>query len=133
MGCDSVPVLEPGKTVLDLVAFAISNLVVFGRSLAALSRRYAWRDPFVLKGFAIPVCITPPIRQHVFGIRQTFKQHPCADAITTLARRQEHPQGAAQGIGDGVQLGIHPAFGAANQTATPPFFSPRLEVFGPTA
>ena len=69
MGCDSVPVLEPGKTVLDLVAFAISNLVVLGRSPAALSRRHAWRDPFALKVFAIPVCIILPIRQHVFGSR----------------------------------------------------------------
>jgi hypothetical protein len=32
-----------------------------------------------------------PIRQHVFGGRQTFQQRPCADIITRLVRRQERP------------------------------------------
>ncbi|WP_223427071.1 hypothetical protein [Tateyamaria pelophila] len=74
----------------------------------------------------MPVCIMTPIRQHGFGGSQTYRRRRRVDALVTLARRQEHPQGMAQSIRDGVKLGIYPTFGLADQAATPPFCSPRL-------
>ena len=76
------PVLEPGEAVLDLVALEVSGFAMGNWGLAALSRRDAGLDPFVFKGFTIPVRIVSTVRQHVFGGRQAIQQ--CLARIWSL-------------------------------------------------
>ena len=47
--------------------------------------------------------------------------------VADLARRHEEAQRAAVRIGDGMELGVHAAFGAADQAAEVPFFTRRLD------
>ena len=125
--CDPPPVLEPGEAVLDLVALAVSCFVMGDWHLAVLSGRDARLDPLVFKGFAIPVRIISTVHQHMFGGRKAVQQCPRADEIAPLAGRQKHPQWAASRVCYRVQFRVHPALGASDQAAAPPFFSPRLE------
>ena len=125
--CDAPPVLEPGEAVFALVALAVSGFVMRDRYLTVLSGRDARRDPLVFRGFAIPVRIVSSVRQHVFGGRKVVQQCSRADVIAPLAGRQKHPQRAASRVCYRVQFRVHPALGAPDQAAAPPFFSPRLE------
>ena len=50
-----------------------------------------------------------------------------AGMIGDLACGHEDAERAAVGIADGVQLGINPAFGAADQAAETPFLTRRLD------
>ena len=59
--------------------------------------------------------------------RETIQQSPCVNVIAALPGGQKHPQRSARSIGNGMQFRVHPALGASDQAAAPPFFSPRLE------
>src|SRR6056297_1283429 len=124
---DAPPILEPSEAVLDLVPLSILDFVVGDRGLPPFPGWDAWLDPFFLKGIAIPVRVITSVGQHAFGRGQTVQQRPCAYVIAALTRRQEHPQRTTQSIRDGVQFRVHPALGAPDQAAAPPFFRPRLE------
>jgi hypothetical protein len=50
-----------------------------------------------------------------------------ADIITDLAAGHEEAQGAAIRIGNSMKLGIHAAFGAADQAPDIPLFTARLD------
>ena len=93
----------------------------------ALPRRNAGRNALVFKPFAIPISIITAISQHVFGRWKLVEQCARTDVITGLACTQKHPQRPTQSISHCVQFGVHSAFGAPDQTPTPPFCNPRLE------
>lgn len=52
--------------------------------------------------------------------RQAAEQRPCADIITHLPGGDEQFKRSPLAVADGTQLGVHTAFGAADQVATPP-------------
>ena len=46
---------------------------------------------------------------------------------SSMLARPKHRFGAAVRVGDGIELGIHAAFGAADQAAKIPFLTRRLD------
>ena len=87
------------------------------------SRRHS-RDP--LPGSALRSNVTRGAEQpiHVWYAAQ---QSPSTDVIADLSGSDEQVERATFAITDSLQLCIHAAFGSANQAATPPFLTPKLD------
>ena len=60
-------------------------------------------------------------------LREVVQQGCRAGVVTDLASGHEEAQWAAVRIGNGVQLRVHAAFGAADQAAKTPFLTRMLE------
>jgi hypothetical protein len=56
-----------------------------------------------------------------------IEQRCRAGVVADLASGDKEAQGAPVRIGDGVELGVHAAFGAPDQAAEIPFLTRRLE------
>jgi len=91
------------------------------------STRNAGLDAFLLECVPEPLGIITPVGQHPLRLRQVLEQSRRTNVIADLASRDEEAQGAAVGIGDGMELGVHTALGPSDQAAEIPFFTPRLE------
>jgi len=81
----------------------------------------------VLQGFPEPIGVVAPVPEQPVDIWQTAQQGPRPDVIAHLPGRHEEVERPPFAVADGMQLGVHAALGAANQAATPPFFTPRLD------
>ena len=86
-----------------------------------------------LAGSLEPVALTGSIAsvgQQPLRLWQAAQQSRRTRVIADLACCHVEPDRAAIGVGDGVQLGVHTAFGATDQAASlivgPPFFDRRL-------
>lgn len=115
------PVLETAKHVLDAAAASISALVVFDGLGAGFSSRNAGRYALCLEGVAVLVRIIPAIREHPLRLGQIVEQHCSAGLINDLTSAIAAER-ATVSISDCVQLGVHTAFGAANEPLEGPFY-----------
>jgi hypothetical protein len=68
------------------------------------------------------------MRSIVGRLRREFvKRCSRADVVADLAGGHDETQRTAVGVGNGMELGVHAAFGAADQACKIPLFSARLE------
>jgi len=111
-----------------LVSF-VAPLVVSDSRLALFSARDAGAYTLVLQGFPKPIGVVAPVPEQPVDIWQTAQQGPRPDVIAHLPGRHEEVERPPFAVADGMQLGVHAALGAANQAATPPFFTPRLKPY----
>ena len=120
-------VLEPAEHDLDPVTAFVATLVVLDWLAARLPSGDARLYPFVFQRFPKPVGIIASVCQQPFRRGQTAQQGRRAGVVADLACGHEEADRAAIGIGDGMQLGVHAASRAADQTvAGSPFFDRRL-------
>lgn len=97
------------------------------RRIAGFPAWDAGLDPLFLKGFPEPVGIIAPVGEQPLRLGQLVQQSHRADIVADLTGGREEAQGTAVGIGDGMKLGVHTAFGAADQASEIPFFTARLD------
>lgn len=60
------------------------------------------------------------------NIRQAAERRPYSDIVADLTGGYEQVEWASLAITDRVQLGVHTALSATNQTSTSPFLTPIL-------
>ena len=125
-GCDAPPVLEPAEHDLDPVVAFIPALIVFDRGLALLSVGDAGAYPFVFLRFSEPVGVIAAISEQPVDFWEAAEQRPRADVVADLTNGDEQVERAPLAVADGVQFGVHAAFGSANQTTAPPFLAAML-------
>ena len=102
--------------------------------LDGLSARLPARDarlyPFVCLCISEPVGIIAPVGQQPLRLWQTTQQGSCPGVIADLACGHDEADRAAFRVGDGMQFGVHAAFGSTDQTAArvvgPPIFDRRM-------
>jgi hypothetical protein len=120
-GGDPAPVLRAAEHDLDAVAVLGSALVMIDGTTARLSAGDAGLYPFVFQRISETVGIVDPVSQQPFCLRQAAQQSGCTRAIADLtcghAETARTPIGTGIGIGDGMHLRGHAAFGSADQTS----------------
>ena len=118
------------KGVFNQVPCFIKLFVILSLLFSVL----LWRDD---RSHSLIRCLTKnvvgiiaPVGQQPLCLWQAAHQRRRAGVVADLACGHEEADRATIGIGDGMQLGVHAAFRAADQTATlvawPPFFDRRL-------
>jgi len=65
------------------------------------------------------------VRQQVCGVWQAAQQPPRPGVVRQLSGGQNHPDGAAQRVCHGVQLGVSSTPGEPGQAVRAPFFEPQ--------
>jgi len=120
-GGDASPVFEAAEHDLHAAAASVSALVVPDRLVAGPPTWDAGLDAFGLQSVPEPVGIIAAVTEQPLRFWHLVQQGRRAGIIADLARGHEEAERAAVGIADGVQLGVHPAFGAADQAAETPF------------
>ena len=83
--------------------------------------------PLACKRVPEPVGVVAAVAEQPLRLGQIVQQGCRAGIVADLACGHEEAQGAAVGIADGMKLGVHPAFGAADQAAKTPFLTRRLD------
>ena len=79
--------------------------------------------PLVLQRLFQPGGIITAIAEQPFDHRQAAEQRPCADVIAHLSGGYKQIERSSLAVANGVQLGVHAAFGPTDQAATPPFLT----------
>ena len=126
-GGDMSPVLQAADHDLDAAAASVAAIVVFDGYSPGFSARNAGRYALCLKGVPVPVCVVATVGGHPLCLGQIIQQRCSAGVIAYLASGREKSERATVGIGDGVELRIHAAFGATDQPPEAPFFTRRLD------
>lgn len=101
----------------------ILALIVFDRGLALLSPGDAGAYPFILQRFSEPIGVIAAIPDQPVDFWEAAEQRPCAGVVANLAGRKEQVERTPLAVEGGVQIGIHAAFGPANQTTAPTFLA----------
>ena len=122
--------LEPAERDLDPVAAFVTELVVLHGFLALLSTWDADAYAFFFQRFSEPVGVLAAIPEKPIDIRHSAQQCPCADVVADLTVGDVQGKGPPMAVADDVQLGIHAAFGTADQAIAPPFSRPCWSLFG---
>ena len=94
------------------------RIVVSDRLIAPRSAGDSGAYLFVFQGFSEPIGIIAAIPRQPVHIWYATEQSPSTDVIADLSGGDKEVQRPSFAITDGVQLGIHAAFGSANQAAT---------------
>ena len=101
----------PTEHHLDPVAaFVVSNDLT-----ARLLTGDAGFLPPVFQNFTEPLCITIPVRDQPFSVRETARRGLNPAVVVDLSLRPEEPDRATLCIRDGVQLGFRPCVYARDQ------------------
>ena len=90
---------------------------MFDGFAARLPARDPGLYPLVFQRIAEPVSIIAPVGKQPFGLRQAVQKGGRVSVIVDLACGHEEAERPALGVGDGMQLGVHAALRAADQTA----------------
>lgn len=72
--------------------------------------------PPVFQNFTEPLCITIPVRDQPFSVRETAQRGLNPAVVVDLSLRHEEPDRATICIRDGVQLGFRPSVCALDET-----------------
>jgi hypothetical protein len=127
---DPPPVLEPSEHDLDPVASFVAALVMLDGVAARLPAGNAGPYPLVFQRFPEPISVITAVGEQPLRLWQVAQQGRRTGIVADLPCGHEEADRAAIGIGDGMQLGVHAALRAADQTASlvawPPFFDRRL-------
>ena len=126
-GSDAPPILETAEHDLDAVSAFVAALVLFDGQRLGLAPRNAGFDALLLQSSPEPVGIISTVCEHPLRLGQIIEQGGCASIIAALTSGYEETEWASIGIGEGMQLRVHAAFCAPDQTSRPPFFTRRLE------
>ena len=121
-GSDAPPVFELGEEVLDLVTLPVERLVEIERPLTALRRWNAGFGHALRERLAKPVAVVASIGDQGRGQRQRVEHQPRAFVIAHLTFGQHHDERLAGAVADDVELGVQPAFRAADTAGKSPFF-----------
>ena len=105
----------------------LSARVVSDRLIALRSTGDSGAYLFVFQGFSEPIGIIAAVPKQPVHIWYAAEQSPSTDIIANLSGGDKEVQRPSFAITDGVQPGIHTAFGSANQAATHPFLTPKLD------
>ena len=128
---DSAPVFQSAEHNLDPVAPFVAPFVVADGFATRLPPGDARAYPLVFQCFPEPVSVIATVRDHPFGSRQAAQQGGSSGVVAHLACGHEELQRTPLRIGDGMQLGVQPAFRAPDEAPAlvigPPFFARRLE------
>ena len=84
------------------------------------------RIPLSCNASLEPVSIIAAVAKQPPDVWQAAQQSPRADVIAHLSGSDEQIERSPLAVADGVQLGVHAAFGAADQASTPPFLTAML-------
>jgi hypothetical protein len=121
------PILESAEHDLDAVAPFVSAPVVSDRGIPLLSARDAGAYPLVFQRISEPVGVISTIPEQPIDLWQAAEPRPRADVVADRTCRDEQVERPSFAVADGVQFGIHAAFGATDQAATRnPFFAAML-------
>ena len=110
----------PAEHALDTVSPFVAALVIFDRCLLLLPAWNASAYALVLQGFSEPVGVVASASEQPCHVWQTAQQSSRADVITDLPSGDEQVQRPTLAVADGVQLGVHTALGATDQSITSP-------------
>ena len=80
-----------------------------------------------MEGIPEPVGIVAAVAEQPLRLGQVVQQRCRAGVVADLPSGHEEAQGAPVGIGYGMELGVHTAFGATNQATEAPLFTRRLD------
>ncbi len=119
-GVDASPVLKATKHVF--VPLAIEVLVVIDLYSAVSSRWDAGDYAAHCQGVAEPVGVITPVAQQYFRFWQGVDHQSCAFVIAHLPLAEQHHQGTASFVTDGMKLGVQAAFCAPDTSGNSPFF-----------
>jgi hypothetical protein len=111
-GVDAAPVLDAAEHVFVFVTLAVERRVVRDGDLAVGFGRDACGDAALRQCVAEPVAVVAFVGDHLLCRWQGIEKQYCAPVIAGLAFGEQHDDGAALAIGDGVQFGVQSAFGA---------------------
>ncbi len=120
-------VFEATKHDLDAAAAPIAALVVSDRLVARSATRDAGLDTLGLERVPEPVGVVAAVTEQPLRLGQVVEQGCRTGVVADLACGHEEAQGAAVIVGDGMELGVRAAFGAAYQATEIPFLNRRLE------
>ncbi len=121
------PVLESSEHDLDAVSTFVAALIVSNCLLAGFPARDAGAYALVFQRISEPIGIIAPIRQHPVCLWEAAQQSSGSAVVADWSGCDEQADRAALRIGNGMQLCVHAAFGAADQPSEPPFFTRRPE------
>ena len=110
-----------------MMPLTIERLVMRDRHLAIGYGRNAGDNAAVGESLAKPVGVIAPVAEQPFRLGQLVQQGCRAGVVADLACGHEEAQRATVRIGNGMELGVHAAFGAAYQAPEIPFFTARLD------
>ena len=69
------------------------------------------RIPFVFQRFSEPVSVIAAVAEQPIDLRYAAQQCSCADVIADLPSSDKQVQWSPLAIANGVEFGVHPAFG----------------------
>jgi hypothetical protein len=129
-GGNPAPILQSSEHVLDAVAAFVTALVVFDWRGTRLPTRDAGLYPVVFQRISEPARIVAAVGKQP-NCRWQAAQKSCrASIVAHLAGSHEEANRPSLSIGDGIQFGIHAAFGSADQQTPmivgPPVLARRL-------
>lgn len=105
----------------------IAPLVVSDRLVARSPARDAGLDALGLQGVSEPVGVVAAVAEQPLRFWHIVEQRCRVGVVADLASGHEEAQGAAVRVGNGMELGVHAAFGAPYQAAEIPLFTRRLD------
>lgn len=121
--CYAPPVFEFAKHVFNFVALFVEFFIVLMLHLAVLAGRNAGCNPFVDQLYTEPVAVISPVGQQMLAVWQSLDDQSRSFVITHLPLGQEHDDGPARSITNGMKLGIQTAFGSTDTAGNSPFLS----------
>lgn len=122
------PILEPAKDDPNSAGPFVARFVGFYGFRSLFPARDAREYPFVFQGLSEPVGVVSSVPEQPIDIMQVSQQPPWSGVIADLPGSDEQVERAAFAVDDG-KLGVHPAFGSANQANTSPFSRPCWPLF----
>ena len=78
----------------------------------------------VLQCFPQPIGVITVIPEQPVDLWQAAQERPRTDVVADLACGDEQFDQPPLAVADGMQLGVHPTFGATDQATAPPFSRP---------
>ena len=113
------------------MASSIATLVVFDGLVAGAPAGDAGLDALVGQSLAEPVGVIASVREQPVRFGQGTQERQRAGVVADLSRAQEEAERPPVPVGDRMELGVEPAFRAADEPPAlrrwPPFFDRRLE------
>lgn len=84
-------------------------------------------DALGVESVSEPSGVVAAVAEQPLRFWQVVQQRCHAGVVADLPGGHEETQGAAVRVSDGMELGVHAAFGAYDQAAEIPFFTRRLD------
>ena len=113
---DAAPVLDAAEHVFDFVALPVKQLVIIVLDFAVFERRDTGDDIAIDERRAKAVAVITLVADQHLDLREPIKQDGRAPMVADLACGKHQNEWPALAVADGVELGVQPAFGAADMS-----------------